>query len=148
MTAPILFLDIDGVLNSGRSAIALGGMPHGLAPEQLAKFDQVALGLVRRLCADTGCQIVVSSSWRRLHGWRDIGAALGLPVVGDTPQLNNVPRGGEIAAWMEQNGTPGRWAIVDDDSDMLPEQMSRFVQTDFNNGIGWEQYVQLAELLG
>jgi len=40
----VLFLDLDGVLNSARSCYALGGFPHGFDSANMAKFDHVALG--------------------------------------------------------------------------------------------------------
>lgn len=45
----ILFLDIDGVLNSDRSNMAFSGYPHSFSDADMAKFDNVALGLLRRL---------------------------------------------------------------------------------------------------
>lgn len=155
----IIFLDIDGVLNSRRSAYGLGGMPHRLDRDHLRLFDPVAVGLIRNLCTETVAQIVLSSSWRILHKWAAVGSALNLPIIGETPRGSFMrtasgfeieigqTRGHEIAAWMQANGTPDSYAIVDDDSDMLPEQMPYFVKTSHDEGLLYAQYEALLKLL-
>lgn len=51
-----------------------------------------------------------------------------------TPILNK-PRGYEIEYWMVVNAYDGVYAILDDDSDMLEEQLPNFFQTDPEFGI-------------
>ena len=111
----VLFLDIDGVLNSRRTAVAFGSYPHKLA--HLERFDHAALGLVRRLC-EAGVSVVLSSSWREEYQHSEIGRALDLPIIGGTPVLSG-SRGSEIAAWLVEHEDVRTWAIVDDDPDML-----------------------------
>ena len=41
----------------------------------------------------------------------------------------------EIAAWLNEHPDVRSWAIVDDDPGMLPSQLERFVQTDFETGL-------------
>lgn len=142
----ILFLDIDGVLNSTRSCVGLGYIPHDVKPKDLPYFDQVALGLVRNLCTETGAQIFLSSSWRILHDVKHLGVALDIPIIDKTPVLNTI-RGKEIAAWLSDRNDVQRYAIVDDDSDMLPEQAPHFVQTNCEDGLLWGHYKRLMELL-
>ncbi len=141
---PVLFMDIDGVLNSRRTAVAFGSYPHRL--DQLGKFDPVAIGLVRRLC-DDGVVIVLSSAWRTMYPHVEVGTALGLPIIDKTPMLCG-SRGAEIADWLTRHPEVTTWAIVDDNGDMLAEQMPRFVQTSEDNGIVWRDYARLRELLG
>lgn len=141
----VLFLDIDGVLNSTRSAVAHDGFPHLLTPDHMQMFDICAVGLVRKLCEETGAAVVISSSWRVFHNHQDIGKALKLPVIDATPRLHAI-RGEEIKAWLEANSVT-KYAIVDDDSDMLPEQMPFFVKTDVKNGLLWDDYERLLHLL-
>lgn len=141
----ILFLDIDGVLNSVRSAYALGGYPHSTEDTELGKFDHVALALVRRLCKETGCQIVLSSTWRIIHPFKRLGDDLNLPIIDRTPQLGGA-RGHEIKHWLDRNECE-RYAIVDDDTDMLPEQIPFFVQTSGTEGMSLRHYKQLEKLL-
>lgn len=143
----VVFLDIDGVLNSFRTAVAHGGYPHGLTKEALAKFDQTALALIRGICAVAGARIVLSSSWRILHRFQDVAEALVLPIVDRTPALAG-PRGKEIAQWLSEHPDVETYAIVDDDSDMLPEQQANFVHTNGEDGFVWKDAVKLSEILG
>lgn len=143
----VLFLDVDGVLNSTRSAVGLGGIPHDTAPEQMGLFDLTALGLIRNLCKETGASIVLSSTWRLSRNPVEMGRALSLPIIDKTPHFGySKCRGTEIADWLSKNPVD-KYAIVDDDSDMLPEQMPFFVKTTFENGLLWEHYKQLIQLL-
>lgn len=144
-----LFLDIDGVLNSQRSCHALGGYPHGFDELNMAMFDLVAIGLIRRVCQKTGCVIILSSSWRIIHSVQDCANGLSLPVIDRTLSLPGpARRGDEIAAYLQQNPSITQYAIVDDDSDIMPEQLKFFVQTDGREGLLWDDYERLLTILG
>jgi hypothetical protein len=143
----VLFLDIDGVLNSTRSCIANRGYPFDFSLEHMAMFDHIAVAMIRGLCAAGGVSVVVSSAWRLTHHWDAIGRALDLPTMGSTPQLPGV-RGGEIAAWLAEHPEVTQYAIVDDDADMLPEQMPFFVKTNGHEGLSFANLSRLAEIFG
>jgi hypothetical protein len=143
----VLFLDIDGVLNSTRSCLAFGGFPHGITPDHLKRFDHCAVGLIRRLCKETGAVCVLSSTWRQLHPYTEISAALDIPMIGATPKSDDGFRGREIAAWLAAHPEVTQYAIVDDDGDMLPEQKPYFVQTPHSDGLRWDDYEHLKCLL-
>jgi hypothetical protein len=157
VTAPtkVLFLDIDGVLNSRRTCEAFGGpltggFPHGFDTKNMALFDHAAIGLIRRLCETTDASIVLSSSWRIIHSVHDCANGLDLPIFDRTPSLNwhGRVRGDEIAAWLADHPEVERYAIVDDDADMLQDQKPFFVQTDFQEGLTWANYESLQCILG
>lgn len=93
-------------------------------------------------CNETGTKICVSSTWKNHFGtkeyvstpekWEDALQLLGfLPgtFVGVTGNRRNI-RGEEIAEWLEQNPNVEDYAILDDDSDMLPEQFKKFHHCD------------------
>ena len=143
----VLFLDIDGVLNSARSCIANHGYPHGFEPDQLAMFDHIAVGLIRGLCAKGGVSVVVSSAWRILHHWDAIGRGLDLPTMDSTPRLVG-ERGKEIAAWLAAHPEVTQYAIVDDDDDMLPEQRPFFVRTNGMDGLMYADFEKLCSIFG
>lgn len=143
----VVFLDIDGVLNSHRTVYAFGDFPHGTKPDAVALFDQVAVAMVRNLCRAAGAVVVLSSSWRKLHRWADVGAALGLPIIDATPSLGTI-RGAEIADWLQRHPEVTHYAIVDDDSDMLPEQAGHFVQTNARDGLTMTAFEGLCAILG
>lgn len=150
MAIKVLFLDIDGVLVTTRSSVALGGTPRTLSPDDLARFDPCAVALVRKLCDETGVQVVVTSDWRDHHDWADIGRALELPVVGATPATADIRascRGEEIQAWLDAHPDVREWAILDDRGDMLEHQLPRLVQTEFEDGVLWRHYRTLMHML-
>lgn len=111
----LIFLDFDGVLNSFRSCLAFKGYPFPTPEETWSKFDLVAIGLIKRLCEETGAKIVVSSTWRlhmsipqmimMLNG-REFPDA---PIIGRTPDMGGSQRGygearyrrgDEISMWL------------------------------------------------
>jgi hypothetical protein len=141
----VLFLDIDGVLNSTRTCIGLGGYPHEFSPEHMALVDHAALGLVRGLCRAGDVAVVLSSTWRIMHDVAVVAAGLDLPVVDATPRLFG-DRGAEIADWLSRHPGVERYAIVDDDSDMLPDQLPFFVHTDGREGLLWRDFEKLCAL--
>lgn len=143
----VLFLDIDGVLNSHRSAYAFGGFPFDVDKHR-NRFDEVAVALVRNVCKASGAQIVLSSSWRTDKDWQRIGRGLDLPIVDRTPYLHPGPRGAEIAAWLAAHPEIEDYAILDDDGDMLDEQRPFFVQTTHEDGVTFALMQRLAALLG
>jgi hypothetical protein len=146
----VLFLDIDGVLNSDRTAFAHGGYPHNFSPDHLALFDRTAIALVRRLCADHGVQIVLSSTWRYHFPVWKVAEGLDLPVIGHTPKpadCEYMNRGREIALWLSEHPEVTHYAIVDDINAMLPEQQPYFVQTDERDGLSLGDYARLAHIL-
>lgn len=143
----VLFLDIDGVLNSRRTVIATGGYPHSFEPSCRARFDWVAVRMIRELCEKEGASIVLSSSWR--HGKNSVhecANGLDLPIFDKTPDLPGV-RGEEIQDWLNRHPEVTHYAIVDDNSDMLGSQADHFVQTSEEDGLSFSDYVALGRIL-
>ena len=70
----VLFLDIDGVLNTGRFIAANresdARIFAGRASDEwwLSMIDPTAADRIRRIIIATGCVVVVSSSWRLMMG--------------------------------------------------------------------------------
>lgn len=112
----VLFLDIDGVLNSEEYALSLGkGGMLGIDPEKVKILD--------RIIEETGAKIVVSSSWRTSPDLlaeirRNVGEILDI-----TPSLPAI-RGEEVRSWLITHPIYNvvQRAILDDDSDFLPDQ--------------------------
>ncbi len=131
----VLFLDIDGVVLSGEELQRTRNRRY-LPPSKIA--------LVQEICDRTGATVVVSSTWRLFDETADLLRHAGLTLHPDwrTPRgrqhgslIVATTRGSEIARWLARNPLVTDYAIVDDDSDMLPEQMERFVKTPFHTGI-------------
>lgn len=143
----IIFLDIDGVLNSGRTAEAFGRYPYDIEPDSLPLFDVVVIGLIRKACKLTRAQIILSSGWRKIETFGAIGAALDLPIVGATPDMSrsSALRGDEIQAWLCSHGDQNViWVAVDDNAlGYVPSQMSRLVKTSPRDGLSYENYYKI-----
>ena len=150
----IIFLDVDGVLNS---ALVYGNLGPGLE-----RIDPDAVQRVNVITDATGAKVVISSSWRVLHPFADLLMALSkkgmtAPVVGVTPDLSSTegelvyrgrPRGDEIKAWLDAVSPPvTSFVILDDDDDMEPH-MDHLVQTSFDDGLQDEHVERAIKMLG
>ena len=140
----VLFLDIDGVINCSRTAVAFGGYPFKVDDH---RFDQVALALIRKLCENGEISICLSSSWRHGADLHEMSAGFDLPIFDKTPSLTGT-RGSEIQRWLDSHPEVEEWAIIDDDGDMLDSQRLRFVHTSHHNGMMWEDFCKLCDLFG
>lgn len=123
----IIFLDIDGVLNSEAYALGRGkGGMLGIDPEAVRIFD--------RIIESTGAKIVLSSTWRlneesRAEVRKNVGEFIGV-----TPESPSRFRGNEVYAWLLSNDKLGvRYAILDDDSDFHKQQP--LFRTTFKEGL-------------
>lgn len=143
----VLFLDMDGVVLSGEELARTGNNRH--VPE-----DKIAL--VREVCNSTGAVVVVSSTWRFSEETRDLLLHHGIPLHKDwrtpIPQLEGGlyiggQRGHEIQHWLDAHPETSNYAIVDDDSDMLPSQAPHFVKTPFQTGLAAHHAISLKAIL-
>lgn len=125
----VLFLDIDGVVNCATTTQRHRGT-IGIDP-------YMAL-LVGRIILATDCKVVLSSTWRLWENEREEVRKQVYEFIDCTPRLNDRIRGNEIKAWLDQHTEVQRYAILDDDSDMLPEQMPNFFKTSWQTGITQE----------
>ena len=133
----VLFLDVDGVLNSTQRAKA------GFSYETL---DPRAIHWLQYIAANS-VAIVVSSSWRNHYPKEELVERLRVPVFGTTPWLRGPPRGTEIAVWLGQHPSVDRYAIIDDDNDMLPVQQEHYVKTEHETGMQLQHFKALCLLL-
>ena len=84
----ILFLDIDGVLNSAKW---YARQRNGL--DDLAHFDPTLVRRVDEIAGRTGAAVVISSAWRLSHPLDELRTLLrraGLvraPMIGETPEI-------------------------------------------------------------
>lgn len=116
----VLFLDIDGVCNSRRFAEAGNSLWNNT--------DPVASALVKRIIAETGCKVVLSSTWRMYPESRQAVRDQVCDYIDCTIDLqrgakrNVVDRGHEVKEWLDRHPEVTQYAILDDDSDFLPDQ--------------------------
>lgn len=118
----ILFLDIDGVLNSRRSWI---GYKRSYADaENGPGWDPVAVGLLQRLVTDCDLFIVISSAWRIglpnlrvsfIEQWQEWFAVYGwenAPVI-DRTEISKEDRWEQIRRYVIIH-EPSDYVILDD----------------------------------
>lgn len=122
---PLIFLDIDGVLNSDTWFASLGREPNGNVDD----IDPSAVRRLNSLVERTDAKIIISSTWRlfyRRPALQSILSRCGLKsrIAGVTPTVPNGVRGDEIQSWLNvSNLIPGAYSptgmvILDDDADM------------------------------
>lgn len=134
----IIFLDIDGVLNSISSAVAFNEINKSKRRDNELELDVVSIGLLRKLCNDTDAKIVVSSTWRIGRDIEDLKEIFMLysweaPIISITRRGESC-RGEEIQEWIDFYTNVKNYVIIDDDSDMLESQKDHFVNTNGTEG--------------
>lgn len=153
----VLFLDFDGVLNSelffkyrlknklNFKFFKFFGIPklyHWLTDAHdhekwlLSMIDKKAVKLLNDVVEETGCKIVISSTWRKVNGdYQYLETLLKKKgfkgeVIDATPVLWT-ERGNEVLEWLSEHPNVTNYIIVDDDSDFSDEQkLKHFVWTD------------------
>jgi len=158
MTRPLLFLDIDGVLNS----LATDFSPDG------APLDAVNIEPFNRIVSEVNPQIVITSTWRMywsledIRGFFDEAGILG-EIIAATPVLfhqeadgrpaeTEFTRGEEIFSWFRaQEGVdplypPAPFVVLDDRTDLDP-YFHRLVQTRMSCGLTSEDADRVIALL-
>lgn len=127
----VLFLDIDGVVNSSDTNFKT----------ELWPIDRYMGFLVGKIVMYTECKIVLSSSWRNHPDGIEVVEKHIAPVLDKTVRSwydkendHHSLRGEEIQKWLDEHPEVEKYAILDDDSDMLDSQKDNFFQTSFTDG--------------
>jgi hypothetical protein len=157
----VIFLDIDGVLNSElfyreRHEKSQKEAKKAVKRDEIERLEYYKSNIcleriqwLNELCEETDSVIVVSSTWRSGKSIQDLqemfnycGATF--IVVGKTGHCECRIRGVEIRQWLEKHCMEYfgvnyydfyRYAIIDDDGDMLLWQQDHFFQTDNWSGL-------------
>lgn len=150
----VIFLDIDGVLNTRASMTA--SQEHDLPGYGADGWCPKTVVALKKILAATDAKIVISSTWRfqlrpkkthrpliasfdwdgesprcELHrAFKMHDLPIWLDVTPDHQELRG--RGGEIQEWLDAHPDVESYVILDDDSDMLEKQLPCFVQTSFH----------------
>lgn len=122
----VLFLDIDGVVNCAKTTQRHRGT---------IGIDPVMAFMVGKIQLDTGCEVVLSSTWRLWDYTRAEVRKQVVKFIDCTPQIPAAPRGAEIQDWLDRHPEVTHYAILDDDSDMLPKQFDHFFKTSWQTGL-------------
>lgn len=153
----IIFLDIDGVLNTKFWHKHLD--KDAKRDRYGYQFDPKAVSNLANIIEKTGAEIVISSSWKyigieELRGmWQERSLPGTIIVVTPSymsdglllsPELSDADcykeRGCEIKGWLLKHKNESlRYVIIDDMDDILSELQDRFVWTDPEVGISdWD----------
>lgn len=153
----ILFLDVDGVLNTPSNWAVRGTYDHADMPEwDWPGVHARCIGYLNQITTATDASLVMSSTWRigteerfqRLT--HDFNAIAGVKAkfIGRTPPSIWKPRGHDIQRWLDQYpGEVESFCILDDNSDMA-HLADRLVQTSYLVGLQQCDVDRAIELLG
>lgn len=145
----IIFLDMDGVMNSDGFFQKRQNSHMDFGEGQI---DDELVANLNQLVQATGAKIVISSSWRHIWDHNEIadmlvskGFQFPESIIDQTPESEGGFRGQEIDDWLALNGERQRiddqqmpiesYVILDDNNDFTTEQQPRFVHTSPNHGL-------------
>ena len=151
----IIFLDIDGVLNSSQYRTQMG-------MEYFSQIiDRRKMPLLKHIVEETGAEVVLSSTWRKY--WKpgnnqpdsagqyflDLFQEYGLWIHSKTPVLERAGRNEEIQVWLNKHPCIDGYVILDDkDFGWSDALRAHFVQTDLGgDGLEESQVWQAVEVL-
>ena len=154
MEIKILFLDVDGVLNTidskGRLICKNGDLYE-------LNINNNRIKLLKKIIDDTNCKIVLTSTWRTKYiacnklekklKYKNIEIFDYTPILGEKSM-----RGEEIKSWLYQykqkmNIHLIKYAILDDDDMFLDEQLNFFIKTDPFIGLTNENVENIIKIL-
>ena len=158
----VIFLDVDGVMRpaerGGSGLVFIDGEPVMSASENQVDFLPSAMRAIRKIAAETGARIVISSEWRKWNNLRqavwsnlrtkcklmpnrfhsdDQIPALDEGIKGDTQdeQLTSFAwrRTREIDLWLKRHPNTTHWVALDDVD--LPGLVSRMTHSSASHRI-------------
>lgn len=155
----VIFLDIDGVLNSEEFAIWCNEFPDFVREGGSNWVDPNAVKMITSLCDECDAKLVISSSWRLFDTtstiedfkrYRDL-TPLCKYIVGVTPRNSDdriwESRGEEIQQYLDSHPEIENYVIVDDDNDMLESQKDHFVRCNYLFGLVPSLVLKMKEIL-
>jgi hypothetical protein len=125
----VIFLDIDGVLNTLLEVKELS-LP----------LDRDCVKVLNHVIEQSQAKVVISSIWRLYYKLDEIGVILKRfgfegQIIGRTPEIKGAVRGEEIKTWLQIYGDAvDRFVILDDRNDMA-DLKGQLVQTMINEGM-------------
>jgi len=156
----IIFLDIDGVLNShdwydyyfDLKLYKDEKYDHDLSPMLIRRLNDIQKKV-------PSVEIIISSTWR--FDFKDtvdrlVAQGLTIPVIGGTTidprylDIECMPRGVLVAKWIRDNigYSTCNYVILDDDCDFLIEQRDNLIVTDRGTGLSEEDVSRAIAILG
>lgn len=144
----IIFLDIDGVLNS--YDWYLDDRNPGNINGQEGDLDPLCIGRINFICDKMSAKIVISSDWRYETGFKLRLERAGLKnIVGYTPIFTHrkLTRGQEIFCYTNIHPEIKQYCIIDDTDDILQFQLPHFVKINSMRGFLDEDIERVCKIL-
>lgn len=151
-----VFVDIDGVLTSWRVHFA-----HNASYKMWARFDPVAIDFFNKIHDEYNVEFIITSTWKNFvkendmtiyHWMQSAFANSGFRGKFANPWKTNdineaknyMERGNEIKDYIDKYGEKYSDFIIFDDTPSNINEFfpCRFIQTDPNNGITWENMIE------
>lgn len=138
----IIFLDIDGVLNSDEYFDKIKNLNiNGIEND----IDVSKIVLLKKSLDETGAKVVLTSSWRYTRKAQELKQLLlsyGI-IVDCTPFIDN-ERGIEIKKWLQEHNDVQDFVILDDEIfDSYDEKlMEKLIKISDTNGINYGEGLQ------
>jgi hypothetical protein len=148
----IIFLDMDGVLNSSKYFDSLGAAEYDGLSFGAGQIDPDAVELLDQLVDASDADIVISSSWRLIWNYHEIAEMLkgrGFKnhdrIIGQTNVADDDHRGNEVQDWLDtdrerqvvdEDAQPTiAYVILDDNNTFHSNQQAVFVHTNADVGL-------------
>lgn len=148
MAEKIIFLDIDGVLNSNKTTRRTMNGYIFVGNRQLKNL--------KRIVNATQAKIVLSSDWRYDRDdpkynsdYLELETELmryGIQFYGFTPELSSAHRGAEIVQWLTEHPEVSSFVILDDRTDIEPNK-DHWVKTTISHGLGTTETDEAIKIL-
>ncbi len=144
----IIFLDIDGVLNSEMYYRSVDR-----TIKDWSRFDPRVVDMIIDLVEESSAKLVMSSTWRfgaikQLNNeLTKSGLKKYLHKDWKTPQVYPSHRGTEIKMWLDEHADVVNYLILDDDINILDEQASHLIQTNIEFGMQNGHFIRAREIL-
>lgn len=143
----VIFLDFDGVINSTTFMMRIDGHKGH------EKISEEMVGRVNRIIEETGAEVVVSSTWRKLHDldelqkFLDKNGFVGELMDKTPPNFGMTERGDIIQLWLDEHPFVEEFVVIDDDTDMTAIPDENFINTDTTVGITNEHVEEAIDIL-
>ncbi|QHT65660.1 hypothetical protein GXP67_02755 [Rhodocytophaga rosea] len=150
---PIIFLDIDGVLctqNQWKADV--------IAEDGYSEFNAKCIENLNRLIEQTKAKVILTSSRRINKTVDEFGAILKrrgfhgqiVGKINEKTELDSSSRSEEIVGWLERNGVPDKYVILDDDTRLAQlgeSYLPHWVRTIYHRGLDEEALQRALQIL-
>lgn len=150
----VIFLDIDGVLNSEEWDRYVQSFTYGARFNSGYLLSQEMILRLQNVVFQTNAEIVLTSSWRAneraMDALRRQLSLYHLSIRDSTVSYAYGNRADEVKLWIESHSNVTSYAIVDDYDDGFSNDevlVTHFVQTTFAQGLTSEKAEKIVEIL-